>query len=144
MIEGQYRQTYAQNKMLIDGQILTEGKGKRLYIEHVLSRTCFLNFYGIIRWSQQEMRFRPCIDLHNGIVKQVWLWKSVKRVFLFDTSFWTLASVGRLKTVTWISQIVGSSLVDGEQPKENFAAEKPSEHFAVSSDWLYKSNGIWP
>ena len=49
MIEGQYRQTYAQNKMLIDGQILTEGKGKRLYIEHVLSRTCFLNFDGILR-----------------------------------------------------------------------------------------------
>ena len=42
------------------------------------------------------MRFRPCIDLHNGQVKQ----------------------------------IVGGTLVDGEQPETNFQADKPAAWFA--------------
>jgi len=42
------------------------------------------------------MRFRPCIDLHDGQVKQ----------------------------------IVGPSLVDGQQPETNFQAEKPATWFA--------------
>ncbi|MFC1467391.1 phosphoribosylformimino-5-aminoimidazole carboxamide ribotide isomerase [Verrucomicrobiota bacterium] len=50
------------------------------------------------------MRFRPCIDLHNGKVKQ----------------------------------IVGSSLVDGEEPETNFVAEQEPAWFAE----LYKNSGL--
>lgn len=50
------------------------------------------------------MRFRPCIDLHNGKVKQ----------------------------------IVGSSLVDGEEPETNFVADQEPSWFAE----LYKKSGL--
>lgn len=50
------------------------------------------------------MRFRPCIDLHDGKVKQ----------------------------------IVGGSLVDGEEPETNFVSEKPPAWYAE----LYKADGL--
>lgn len=50
------------------------------------------------------MRFRPCIDLHNGKVKQ----------------------------------IVGSSLIDGEEPQTNFVAEQEPAWFAE----LYRRDGL--
>lgn len=50
------------------------------------------------------MRFRPCIDLHNGQVKQ----------------------------------IVGGTLVDGQQPETNFQAEKPAAWFAE----LYRRDNL--
>ena len=48
--------------------------------------------------------FRPCIDLHDGVVKQ----------------------------------IVGGTLADGAQPKTNFVASQPPEHFAA----MYRRDGL--
>ncbi len=50
------------------------------------------------------MKFRPCIDLHNGKVKQ----------------------------------IVGGTLVDGQEPETNFVSEQSPAWFAE----LYKSDGL--
>ena len=48
--------------------------------------------------------FRPCIDLHDGVVKQ----------------------------------IVGGTLAEGAQPKTNFVASQPPEHFAA----MYRRDGL--
>lgn len=50
------------------------------------------------------MRFRPCIDLHGGVVKQ----------------------------------IVGSTLIDGQAPKENFVATKSPAEYAE----MYKKHNL--